>query len=379
MEKKAYNVNIERRKVEMFKKLLFPGFLILALLVAGCQPAATETAAPVEEPAATEPPAEEPTATEVPEKPFFGYVMHNFESEFTVEIKTGAEAACKDMNVDCEVTGPVKMDPPQAIQMFEGLLSRNPSGMALVPNPQEPWKPILNQYAEEAKIIAVANGDAPGTPRQLYVGADEVAFGKALGQAVIDAGVTSGKVIIGSCYPPALPLQLRDQGVREVFANYPDIVAETYDSTAEQTTNYAFWENTVTANPDIKAGIGLCTFEGPTFADLMPKLDFDFITVTADLIPETLDAIQKGDVTAAVGQHPFLQGYLPIYFMADFVVNGTPMPEGQVLLPGEIVTIDNLDEVLERQTDPEVAYQWYTAFLKEHLNEFRENAVPFSD
>jgi ABC-type sugar transport system substrate-binding protein len=360
----------------MIKKSLLPIFLILAFLFAGCQPAATEIPAPVEEQIVTEAPAEPEAAA----KPFFGYVMHNFETEFTVEIKTGAEAACKDMDVDCEVTGPAKFDPPQAIQMFESLLSKNPSGMALVPNPQDPWKPILNQYAEEAKIIAVANGDAPGTPRQLYVGADELAFGKALAQAVIDAGMTSGKVIIGSCYPPALPLQLRDQGAREVFAGYPDIeVLETFDSTAEQTTNYAFWENIVTAHPDIKAGIGLCTFEGPTFADLMPKLDFDFVTVTADLIPETLDAIRKGDVTAAIGQHPFLQGYLPIYFMADHTLNGTPMPQGQVLLPAEIVTIDNLDEVVERQTDPQVAYDWYTSFLKENLDEIKTNIVPFSD
>lgn len=365
------------------KKSLLVLFLILAFVLQGCQQATpapvTTEQTPVEQPVVQQPttPAEPAPAEK---KPFFGYVMHNFETEFTVEIKTGAEAACKDLDVDCEVTGPAKFDPPTAIQMFEGLLAKNPSGMALVPNPQDPWKPILNQYADEAKIIAVANGDAPGTPRQLYVGADEVAFGKALAQAVIDAGVTEGKVIIGSCYPPALPLQLRDQGAREVFAAYPDIqVMDTYDSTAEQTTNYAFWENTVTANPDITAGIGLCTFEGPTFASLMPKLDFDFVTVTADLIPETLEAIRKGDVTAAIGQHPFLQGYLPIYFMARYAMDGTPMPQGQVLLPAEIVTADNLDVVVERQTDPDVSYKWYQAFLEENLESIEANVVPFTD
>jgi ABC-type sugar transport system substrate-binding protein len=362
------------------KKSLPVVFLILVFILTGCQSA---TPAPVvmEEPSSL-PVAEEPSSVSAPdaEKPFFGFVMHNFETEFTVEIKTGAEAACEDLNVECEVTGPAKFDPPTAIQMFEGLLAKNPSGMALVPNPQDPWKPILNQYADEAKIIAVANGDAPGTPRQLYVGADEIAFGKALAQAVIDAGMTEGKVIIGSCYPPALPLQLRDQGAREVFADYPNIeVMETYDSTAEQTSNYAFWENTVTANPDIAAGIGLCTFEGPTFASLMPKLDFDFVTVTADLIPETLDAIRQGYVDAAIGQHPFLQGYLPIYFMARYTLDGTPMPQGQVLLPAEIVNADNLDLVVERQTDPQKSYEWYSAFLKDNLQAIEADAVPFED
>ncbi len=351
---------------------------IASLSLIACQPAAEAAEAA---PAADGEMAEETTAQE---KAFFGFVMHNFESEFSVEIKVGAEAACAEYPdaVDCEVTGPTKMDAPTAISMFEGLLAKNPSGMALVPNPQDPWTPILNQYAEEAKIIMVSNGDAPGTPRQAYFGANEVEFGRAEAQAVVDAGITEGLVIIGSCYPPALPLQLRDQGAREVFADYPNIVVETYDSTAEQTTNYAFWENTVTANPDIVAGIGLCTFEGPTFADLMPKLNeegIDFVTVTADLIPETLDAIENGFVDAAIGQHPYLQGYLPMYFMIDHVVNGAELPAGQVLLPAEIVTIDNLESVKERAADSAVAQEWYKNFLAENLGSIKANVVPFTD
>ena len=362
----------------MSKKISFLAILILfVMLIQACTPVAPAENSDSQTLPETQESSEEQTTIE---KPFFGFVMHNFESEFSVEIKNGAEAACEDMAVDCEVTGPARMDAPTAIQMFEGLLAKMPSGMALVPNPQDPWKPILNQYAEEAKIIAVTNGDAPGTPRQFYVGADEVAFGKALAQAVIDAGITSGKVIIGSCYPPALPLQQRDQGLREIFANYPDIdVLETFDSTAEQTTNYAFWENIVTAHPDIKAGIGLCTFEGPTFADLMPKLDIDFVTVTADLIPETLAAIRDGSVDAAIGQHPYLQGYLPMYFMARYTLEGVEMPNGHVRLPAEIVTKDNLDVVLERQNDQQKAYEWYKTFLEENLAEIEKSVTPFTD
>ncbi len=354
----------------MSKRLLLSMSILLisGLALAGCQPAATPTK------------AAEVVPTVVKEVPFFGYVMHNFETEFTVEIKTGAEMACKDMAVKCEVTGPQAFDPPTAISMFEGLLAKKPSGMALIPNPQDPWKPILIKYATEAKIIMVANGDAPGTPRQAYFGADELAFGKAEAQAVIDAGVTEGEVIIGSCYPPALPLQLRDKGAREVFAKYPKITVQTFDSTAEQTTNYAFWENTVTAHPKMKAGIGLCTFEGPTFAKLIPKLKAKtFVTVTADLIPETLDAIDKGYVDAAIGQHPYLQGYLPMYFMADYVLNGNPLPKGQVLLPAEIVTKTNLSTVQSRAKDPNVAYEWYKTFLKDNLDAIKKNVVPFTD
>jgi ABC-type sugar transport system substrate-binding protein len=315
-----------------------------------------------------------------PEDVLFGFVMHNFGSQFTVIIKQGAEDAGMDFGVSVEVTGPASMDPPTAISMFENLLAKEPDGMTVVPNPQDPWTPVLNQYAEEANIIMVANGDAPDTPRQAYYGADEVEFGRAEARAVINAGVTEGKVVVGTCAPAVVPLQLRFQGIEEVFSAYPDIeLVGPMDITAEQTTNYAAWENIVTANPDIKAGIGLCTFSGPSFAQLMPTLDFDFVTVTADLIPETLQAIQEGSVDAAIGQHPYLQGYLPIHDMAQYILYGVPLPEGQVLLPAEIVTADNLDLVLERQNDPEVQRQWYAQFLLTHLEAIHHNAVPFEN
>ena len=55
------------------------------------------------------------------------------------------------------------------------------------------------------------------------------------------------------------------------------------------------------------------------------------------------------------------------------------MPNGQVLLPAEIVTADNLDEVLERQTDPAKAVEWYKAFLEENLADMEANVVPFEE
>jgi len=346
--------------------------VIASMVLASCAPAPTPTPTPVP-PTATPKPVE-PTPTQAPteaaKKPFFGYVMHNFASTFTVIIKNGAEDAGKDFGVDVEVTGPIQFDPPQAISMFEGLLAKNPDGMCVVPNPQEPWLPIIDKYADEAKIIMVANGDAPGTKRQAYYGVDEVEFGRAEARAVIDAGVTKGKVIVGSCYPPALPLQQRWQGVQEVFADYPDIeLLGPFDVTAEQTTNYNAWENLVTANPDVAAVIGLCTFTGPTFARLYPRLGMDFVVVTADLVEETLKGIKEGSITAAIGQHPYLQGYLPIRDMALYYLEGQPLPEGHVALPLETVTKENVDTIVARQSDPKIQYEWYHEFIPKAVKE----------
>ncbi len=68
-----------------------------------------------------------------------------------------------------------------------------------------------------------------------------------------------------------------------------------------------------------------------------------------------------------------------MYFMIQHVVNGEDLPAGQVLLPAEIVTKDNLDTVKERASDVAKAKEWYKAFLAENLESIKANVVPFTD
>ena len=111
----------------------------------------------------------------------------------------------------------------------------------------------------------------------------------------------------------------------------------------------------------------------------MPTLDFDFVTVTADLIPETLEAIKAGSVTAAIGQHPYLQGYMPIHDMAQHVLNEKPLPSGYVYLPVEIVNAENIETVVARQSDVKVQYEWYKKYISENIDTLEGNVVPFND
>jgi simple sugar transport system substrate-binding protein len=67
---------------------------------------------------------------------------------------------------------------------------------------------------------------------------------------------------------------------------------------------------------------------------------------TFDLSPEVLDAIRAGQVEFAVDQQPFLQGYLPIVYLAQYARYGLLPDRSQVVDTGpSFVTRSNVGNV----------------------------------
>src|SRR5207248_9922269 len=74
-----------------------------------------------------------PSNTPPPQKPIkIGYVLHVL-NDFTAVIKRGAEDAGKDLGVDVEVTGPVKLEATATIALFEGMAQKKKDGLVVVP------------------------------------------------------------------------------------------------------------------------------------------------------------------------------------------------------------------------------------------------------
>ena len=152
----------------------------------------------------------------------------------------------------------------------------------------------------------------------------------------------TGQVIIGNCFPGFPVLENRAVGVQESLAEAPGLeILGPFDVTVDPASNYAAWESLLAANPDAVALIGLCA---PDLASLGPlqeaNPDSDFIAGGYDLTEDNLAAIQDGFADVAIGQTPFMQGYLPVYMLVDALRNGTELELSFIDAGTEIVTAD---------------------------------------
>ncbi len=69
---------------------------------------------------------------------------------------------------------------------------------------------------------------------------------------------------------------------------------------------------------------------------------------TFDLNEEVIDAIAAGDISFAIDQQQYLQGYLPIVFLTLNKQNLNTVGGGQPILTGPgFVTADNAEQIKE--------------------------------
>jgi ABC-type sugar transport system substrate-binding protein len=318
-----------------------------------------------------------------------GFVTHVVGNPFIQQIIDAAEFAAEDLGVAIEVTGPAGGDADAQLTAAQNVVSAGADGLA-VSVPGESMANGLNEIIESGVPVVQFNllstsVDAP------YVGERSVESGRILEQVLemLGGAEATGQVILGNCFPGFPVLENRAVGVQEALADAPGLeILGPFDVTVEPASNYTAWESLLAANPEAVALIGLCA---PDLASLGPlqeaNPDSDFIAGGYDLTEDNLAAIQDGFADVAIGQTPFMQGYLPVYMLVDALRNGTELELSFVDAGTEIVTADRViepfglpeltfDELLELAGDPEAAREYYQPLVDGVITNWQDSVEP---
>jgi len=149
----------------------------------------------------------------------------------------------------------------------------------------------------------------------------------------------------------ALPisLDLRCEGFAVGFGGVVDIVPL---DLSDPTSARATVAGALQARPGVDGVLTLGPVAaGPTVAALRDTGRLDHIQLaTFDLGPETLEAIEAGDITFAIDQAQYLQGYLPVTLLTLYLRTGAvPLGsvDGVIMTGPNIVTAETAGAVIE--------------------------------
>ncbi|HLC01870.1 MAG TPA: substrate-binding domain-containing protein [Anaerolineales bacterium] len=342
--------------------------MVVIAFLAGCAAPATEVA--TEAPEATEPPeaeATEPPVTEPAEPLEFAVVLQAIGIPFFSALERGAIQAGHDFGVHVEVVGPPLHDPERQIAMFEAYVQRGVDGI-VVGAPVPVWDTTINAAIDQGMIVLTTNSDAPDSRRIAGWQQDFEDTGRIMGQTLVELMGEEGVVGMGWCVSGAVPLVRRLDGFSEVISQYPGITTiGPIDVGDDASRAYEGWSTLISTNPEMTGTFGLCATDPQAAGEVAQDLARDdLIVIGYDLQPVTLELIRDGWVDMALGQAPYLQGYLPIMALANYFQNGTPLPEGLVPMPMEIVTADNAADYIPRETDSHAERVWYSNWLCEN-------------
>ncbi|WP_024285488.1 sugar ABC transporter substrate-binding protein [Cellulomonas sp. KRMCY2] len=356
---------------------------VLALATTACSSGGADTADPGT--SSTESSATSGSPAASAPQLHMGIAVANASLNFANEMADGATmAATNDGNVDFQVVGPPDTDGPAEVQLFQNLVTTATDGVILENlNPPLFTRPAADAIAAGVPVIALDTSPTDGSDVTFYVGNDNYDLGVQMAHEMLknlDAD-PQGEVVIGVPNPAAPVLANRAQGIMDTLAaEAPGItVFGPYETYSEPTKNYGAWEAQVHAHPDALAFLGVGDADSYDLAKLKTEQNGTWLTAGFDVDGKTLQAVKDGQNFMTMDPEHFLKGYIASALLIDSVRNGTELPSGWFVSPGLVVTADNVDEVITRETTPQAAYDWYKPQIDALLGDVEASMKPLGE
>ncbi len=288
-----------------------------------------------------------PFSARAQKKPHIIVVTHGQVSDsFWVVVKNGVEAAAKETNSTVEYRAPEKFDMVALSQLIDAAVASKPDGLIVsIPDASALSKSIQEAVAAKIPVISINSGSDVFKKLGclLHVGQEEELAGQRAGERMKAEGVKKAAVInqeVGN-----VALDLRAKGFSEGLGSNAEVVAVTMDFTSARNAIAGYLQK----NPDIEGILAL----GPTGAEpamqaieeagKAGKIKFG----TFDLSPTVLQAIDKKQMEFAIDQQQYLQGYLSVMIMANYIKYGL-LPANDVVLTGPgFVTAETAKQVID--------------------------------
>ncbi len=261
-------------------------------------------------------------------------------------VKNGVDEAAKDSGVNVTYRAPETFDMVAMKQLIDAAIIQEPDGIVVsIPDSDALGPSILRATNAGIPVISMNSGAdiSASLGAQLHVGQDEYEAGKTAGAELAKMG---GKVAI--CVNQEVgnvALDMRCDGFAEGFGGEVTVVPTNTDPAEVE----AKIKATLETNPDIDTVIGLVASlvgEPAVRAVEAAGRTGEINVASFDISAGFLEDIAEGKAAFAVDQQQFLQGYLPVMFLALNAKYGL-LPSGDVPSGPNLITAETAQQVIE--------------------------------
>lgn len=270
---------------------------------------------------------------------------------FWLMVRNGVETAARETNSEVEYHAPEKFDLGAMSKLIDVAVSSKPDGLIVsIPDAAAVGRSI--QAAVAAKIPVISINSGLDVSKKLgcliHIGQEEENAGKAAGERMKQMGVKNAVILnqeIGN-----VALDQRTKGFRDGFEgpfHHVQVLPVTIDFKQCHDAIAAYLQK----NPDLDGVMAL----GPVAAEpalqlLNERGKIDKIKLcTFDISPPVIEALLKKQMSFAVDQQQWLQGYLPVVFLANYLKYGSIVQNILILTGPSFVTPENVEQVAKLQ------------------------------
>jgi simple sugar transport system substrate-binding protein len=283
----------------------------------------------------------------------FVVVSHGQASDpFWSVVQQGVEQAGTDMGVTVEYQAPTStgLDVAAMAQLIDAAVASQPDGLIVsVPDPDALGPSITAAVEAGIPLITMNSGSdvAADLGALNHVGQTEYEAGLGAGQRMGESGVTTALCINQEVGNVALDQRCQGfaDGLAESGGTSEVLAVDLNDPTGAQQAIGA----ALTQNADVNGILTLGpTGSAPALAALREAGTLESIQLaTFDLSPEVLQAIVDGEMSFAIDQQQYLQGYLPVVLLTLYATNLNTVANEVIMTGPGFVTQENAARVIE--------------------------------
>jgi simple sugar transport system substrate-binding protein len=274
-------------------------------------------------------------------------VSHGQASDpFWSVVKNGVERAAKDTGAKVSYRAPETFDMVAMSQLIDAAVNQEPDGIVVsIPDADALGPSIQKAVAAGIAVVSMNSGSdvSKGLGALLHVGQEEFFAGKVAGEKMASMG--QKKAICINHEVGNVALDDRCAGFKEGFGGNVKVLPTTNDPSEIE----AKVKAALDADGDIDTvmALGASLAGEPAVAAVKAVGRKGEVAVGSfDLSANFLESVSSGDATFAIDQQQFLQGYLPVVFLAMHAEYGL-IPGGNVPSGPNLITAEKAGQVVE--------------------------------
>ena len=256
-------------------------------------------------------------------------------------VKSGSEAAGKQDGVKVTYAG--DPDPAKQSQLIDNAVAQKVQGIAVsMANPDGLKDSIQKAIAAGVPVITINSGleKSKAFGALTHVGQSEELAGEGAGAKFKSLGAKKMLCVIHEA--GNVGLEARCSGATRAFGAAQNLQVDI--------SNIADAQNTIKAkllaDPSIDGILTLNDGIAKAAVAATKEASSKALIATFDVSSDVVNAVLAGDISFAVDQQPYLQGYLPVVFFALKIRNGNDVGGGQPVYSGPgFVTKENAAQV----------------------------------
>jgi simple sugar transport system substrate-binding protein len=282
-------------------------------------------------------------------KPMLAMVTHGQAGDpFWLVVRDGAEAGARETGCDLQYRSPDHFDLVEMSRLIDEAVASKPDGLIVsIPDVAIVGPSIRRAVAAGIPVISINTG--PDVSKKLgclmHIGQEDELAGRKAGEQMKAAGVKNALILNQEVGNSGLDQRIKGfkQGFEGPFHHVQVLPVKIDFEKCQQAVN-----DYLSNNSEIDGVVAL----GPVAAE--PSLEAisrlhragKIRVCTFDTSPGILNALVSNRLEFAVDQQQWLQGYLPVVFLANYAMYGCMLQNDLILTGPSFVTPANAQKAL---------------------------------